>query len=227
MSRAPIPVRVKSAARPCYDACVFTGIVERSLQVLSNDVTPTGRRIVLPNHWPDAKHGESIAVNGCCLTIAELSPDRLMFDVIPESLDKTNLGLLNVGDHVHVERALKLGDRLDGHMVQGHVDGTAKIVKHTESADGWRTTVKSPAWLAKHLIPKGSVTLDGVSLTIAAIHDQAFEVALIPTTLDITQLGKRPAGWPLNVECDMMVKTIVSVIERQQSLNRTLPRDRL
>ena len=204
---------------------MFTGIIERSIPVLANVVTPTGRRLTLPNIWPDAAHGESIAVNGTCLTIAQISSTDLNFDVIPETLDRTNLSLLNPSDEVHVERALKLGDRLDGHMVQGHIDGTAAIVRHRESADGWRTTIKAPPWLAMYLIPKGSITLDGVSLTVAAINEQTFDVALIPTTLEITRLGQRPIGWPVNVECDMMVKTIVSVIERHQALTTRRPQD--
>lgn len=192
---------------------MFTGIIERSLPILDARPTAGGVRLAIANVWPDIRHGESIAINGCCLTVAEHDAKQIAFDVIPESLDKTNLGRLRGGDDVHVERSLKMGDRLDGHVVQGHVDTTAAIVSHAEGAD-WRIRVATPAAFAKYLIPKGSVTLDGTSLTLAAIGAGWFEVALIPTTLEITRLGKRPVGWPLNVEFDSMVKTIVSVVER-------------
>lgn len=196
---------------------VFTGIIERSLSLLDVSKTPTGIRLVLPNVWTDVKHGESIAVNGVCLTIAEQcdwhGEPTLAFDAIPETLSKTNLGLLKAGDEVHIERALRIGDRFDGHMVQGHVDGTAKILSQSGSEEDWRVRIELPSEFAKFVIPKGSITLDGVSLTIAELSGQSFEVALIPTTLQITRLGQRSVGWPLNVECDMMAKTVVRFLE--------------
>ena len=196
---------------------MFTGIIERSLTISRVHSTPAGIRIVLPNLWPDVKHGESIAMNGACLTVAELDGSSLTFDAIPETLVKTNLGLLKAGDKVHIERSLRLGDRFDGHMVQGHVDGTAKILSQTRMPQDWRMRVELPAALAKYFVPKGSITLDGVSLTIADLSEQSFEVALIPTTLEITGLGQRPIGWPLNVECDMMAKTVVRFLELKES----------
>ena len=196
---------------------MFTGIIERSLPVLDARPTAAGVGIRLPNPWDDLRHGESIAVNGCCLTVAAFDAAHVAFDVIRESLDKTNLGRLHADHEVHVERSLRLGDRLDGHVVQGHVDGTATILANEQRADDWRIRIATPPTLARYLIPKGSVTLDGASLTIAAIGDAWFEVALIPTTLAITRLGTRPVGWPLNLECDSMVKTIVSVVERTLS----------
>jgi riboflavin synthase len=193
---------------------VFTGIVERSLPLLDALPVPSGLRLTLPNAWKDVKHGESIAVNGVCLTVAELSDELLWFDVIRETLNRTNLGHLRPGDEVHVERSLRVGDRFDGHMVQGHVDGTANIREHETTNGEWRVRIDMPRELARYFVPKGSVTLDGISLTIAGLDADTFEVALIPTTLEITRLGQRPVGWPLNVECDMMVKTIVSVLEK-------------
>ena len=174
------------------------------------------RRLTLAVEWPDVKVGESIAVNGCCLTVAEITTGELGFDVVPETLEKTNLGLLKTGDDVHVERSLRIGDRLDGHFVQGHVDGTARLLLHKSNDDEWRLSVEAPAHLGKFLSPKGSVTLDGVSLTIAALEHDRFEVALIPTTLHLTQLGRRPIGWPLNLEADILSKTVVSWLERQR-----------
>jgi riboflavin synthase len=192
---------------------MFTGIVERSLRVLSVEDLPGARRITIENPWPDVNHGESVAVNGVCLTIARLQPKSIGFDAILETLQKTNLGDLKPGDEVHVERAMRIGDRFDGHFVQGHVDGTATVVWQEERTGEWRTRLRLPDHLAKYLSPKGSIALDGISMTIALIDGSEFEVALIPTTLQITRLGQRPPGSRINVECDTLAKTIVHFLE--------------
>jgi len=200
---------------------MFTGIINLSARLLAADATPTGRRLVIAtgsSAWPDAALGQSIAVNGCCLTIASLNPDQIAFDVIPETLAKTNLGLLKPGDKVHLERALRIGDRLDGHFVQGHVDGTAELVGIHRDADAaqandFRLEIRPPAVLMKYLTPHGSIALDGVSLTIARLHEHTFEVALIPTTLHLTALGNHSPGWPYNLEADTLAKTVVYWME--------------
>lgn len=192
---------------------MFTGIVEKHVPVLEIINKPMAWRIWIANTWTDLGHGESVAVNGCCLTIAELKPDRIGFDVIKETLDKTNLGQLKPNAHVNVERALRVGDRLDGHFVQGHIDGTGKLVAAVKSKDEVRLTVQPPPELRKFLVHKGSVAIDGVSLTIAAIKGENFEVALIPTTLELTTLGDRPIGWPFNLEADIVSKHIVAWLE--------------
>ena len=194
---------------------MFTGIIERTLPVVGVVDGPKFRRLTLQNPWPDVRHGESIAVNGCCLTVAELPPGELMFDVIVESLNKTNLGQLAQGDRVNVERSLRVGDRLDGHFVQGHVDGTGMLVAVDIDGDEWRYTIEAPPAVARYLVPKGSVTVDGVSLTIAALDGPRLQVALIPTTLAITTLGDKTPGWPFNLEADTMAKTIVTFLERR------------
>lgn len=196
---------------------MFTGIVEKSVKVVEVADNPKFRRLVIERIWEDLRHGDSIAINGCCLTIAELAAGKLCFDVITESLSKTNLGLLKAGDLVHVERAMRVGDRFDGHFVQGHVDGTARLLKCVASAEEWRLTVQPPADLMKYIIPKGSVSLDGVSLTVASLTNTDFDVALIPTTVNITQLANRQVGWPYNFEADMLNKTIVTYMERVRS----------
>lgn len=193
---------------------MFTGIVERSLPLISATDGTGFRRLTLPNPWPDVKLGDSIALNGVCLTVAEMADGTLGFDAIPETLKLTNLGLLNVGDPVHVERALRAGDRMDGHFVQGHVDATASLLEQITRHHEFRLKLETPPELGKYLIPKGSVTLDGVSLTIASLTPTTFEVALIPTTLNVTALGLRPLGWAFNLECDILSKTIVSYLER-------------
>lgn len=196
---------------------MFTGIVEKHVRVADIAHKPMAWRIWIENTWPDLAHGESIALNGCCLTIAEFEPRRIGFDVIKETLDKTNLGQLRAGDHVNVERALRVGDRLDGHFVQGHVDGTGELVDMVKTADEVRLTIQPPEELRKFLVPKGSVAIDGVSLTIAAIRGNRFDVALIPTTLQLTTLGDRSLGWRFNLEADIVSKHIVAWLEARES----------
>jgi riboflavin synthase len=194
---------------------MFTGIVERTLKVIGVAQGPGFLRLTIAHPWPDVKHGESIAINGVCLTIAELAPGQIGFDVIKETLDKTNLGLLSSGDDVNVERAMRVGDRIDGHFVQGHVDGVAALVRSKSSESEWRLTIEAPSHLAKYLAPKGSICIDGVSLTIAALEGNQFDVALIPTTLQLTTLGKRNIGWPFNLEADIISKQIVHFLENR------------
>jgi riboflavin synthase len=194
---------------------MFTGIIERSVRVIGVAQGPAFQRITLFNPWEDVIGGESIAVNGVCLTVAELSAGEVGFDVVGETLRRTNLGLIKAGEPVHVERSLRVGDRLSGHFVQGHVDGTAPLVEQGGAGrDEWRMVLEVPPELAMYLTPKGSVTLDGVSLTIAAVLGNRFEVALIPTTLQVTELGRREVGWPFNFEADVLTKTVVNWLSR-------------
>lgn len=196
---------------------MFTGIIEKSVRVIGVATSPKFRRLTLAVSWDDLHGGESIAVNGCCLTVADIAHNELGFDIIQETLDKTNLGLLKPGDEVHVERALRVGDRLDGHFVQGHIDGVATLIERIDSPTETRLRVKAPRDLGKYLVTKGSVAIDGISLTIAAVDGPVFEVALIPTTLAITTLGHRQVGWPFNLETDMLSKTIITWLERQKA----------
>jgi riboflavin synthase len=194
---------------------VFTGIVEQSVPIANIADGPRFKRVVIANPWNDVRGGESISVNGCCLTVAELMEGKIGFDVVLETLSRTNLGLLHIGDRVHLERSLRAGDRIDGHFVQGHVDGTAKLLDKQVMPE-CRLRFENPAALAKYIVPKGSVSVDGVSLTIAAIGTDWFEVALIPTTMARTELVNRAIGWPFNIETDVLSKTIISWLERQQ-----------
>jgi riboflavin synthase len=195
---------------------MFTGIVETTVRVIAVTNGEKSQRLTLAIEFPDLRLGQSIAVNGVCLTIAEISDGHVGFDVIQETLARTNLGLLEAGDEVHVERSLRIGDRLDGHFVQGHVDGPARIVEQRADAQEWRIKLECPSDLAKYLAPKGSVTLDGVSLTIAALEGSHVEVALIPTTVQMTTLARRPIGWQCNMECDILAKTVISWMERKE-----------
>jgi riboflavin synthase len=194
-------------------AGMFTGIIEKTVRVLAASDGPMFRRLVLGREWDDVKDGESIAVNGVCLTVAEITSAGIGFDVIKETLDKTNLGTLQPGDSVNVERSLRAGDRIDGHFVQGHVDGTGVLTDQINSPNEVRLTIAAPDHLAKFLAPKGSISIDGVSLTIASVQGNIFDVALIPTTLRLTTLGSREIGWRFNLEADILSKTIVHYLE--------------
>ena len=193
---------------------MFTGIVERTVHVGSVAEGTGFVRLTLAATWPDIKLGDSVAVNGVCLTVADIAPAGVGFDVIPETLRKTNLGLLRAGDPVNVERSLRAGDRIDGHFVQGHVDATGKLVGQLADEKEWKLTIHPPAELMKYIIPRGSIAIDGVSLTIANVANDRFEVALIPTTLKLTTLGSRAIGWEFNLEADVLAKTIVTNLER-------------
>lgn len=196
---------------------MFTGIIERTARVIGVAKGPAFLRLTIASNWADVQDGESVAINGVCLTVAEQVPGEIMFDVVKETLARTNLGMLGEGDAVNVERSLRVGDRLSGHFVQGHVDGPATLVAQGSGAkDEWRLTLECPHDLAKYLVPKGSVALDGVSLTIASVQGNRFEIALIPTTLQITALARRDVGWPFNMEADVLTKTVVAVMERRE-----------
>ena len=210
-----------SVCWPTLDG-MFTGIIEKTVRVVGVAKTPAFVRLTIASEWTDVQDGESIAVNGVCLTVADRQPGEIGFDVVEETLERTNLGLLEPSDLVHVERSLRVGDRLSGHFVQGHVDGTAVIVNQGAAGEHeWRLVLDCPADLVKYLTPKGSVSVDGVSLTIAAIKGNQFEIALIPTTLQITALGRRPVGWPANLEVDVLTKTAISWLERREQAGKS------
>ncbi|HLY09924.1 MAG TPA: riboflavin synthase [Planctomycetota bacterium] len=173
---------------------MFTGIVARKGRVIR-----PGRRLVVDTGWTDLAFGESVAVGGVCLTVAGLDGSQAAFDLVRETLKKTTLGSLKAGEDVNLERALRQGDRLSGHLVQGHVEGTGRVTR----AGG---TLRIQTELAAQMIPKGSIAVDGVSLTIVDVESDAFTVALIPTTRKITTLGRVKKGARVNLELDVMTK---------------------
>ena len=163
---------------------------------------------------PTPRLGASIAVQGVCLTVAEISGDVIAFDVIGETLDKTTLGALKSGDHVNLEPSLRMGDSMDGHIVQGHVDGTARIATVRQEGEWYVIWIEVDPTLVQYIIPKGSIAIDGVSLTVADIDKGRFSIALIPTTLDVTTLGRLKPGDRVNIETDIIARTIVTTIRR-------------
>jgi len=185
---------------------MFTGIIEEVGQVRQAGTRlQIGAKLILEDLIP----GGSIAVNGVCLTAVELSPDCFTADLAPETLHRSNLGTLHAGSPVNLERPVTLQQRLSGHIVQGHVDATAIIRSFDELADGnWWLRVELPASLMRYVVEKGSVTLDGISLTVAEVGENYLAVAVIPHTYRNTALRGAPAGSLLNVECDVLAKHV-------------------
>ena len=189
---------------------MFTGIVEELGHVVSLAHGPDSAVVKIrgPLVTADAAPGASIAVNGICLTVVELDADSFCVDVMAETLRRTCLGELTPGSPVNLERALAVGDRLGGHIVQGHVDGTGTILAR-QPGDRWEVvTISLPGELARYVVEKGSITVDGVSLTIAGLDDVSFQVSLIPTTLALTTLGTKQVGEPVNLEVDVLAKYV-------------------
>jgi riboflavin synthase len=194
---------------------MFTGLVEAMGVVARIAAEGAGTRIALaePRLAADAKIGDSIAISGVCLTVVARGPDSLAFEAGPETLTRTNLGELRVGDRVNLERALAVGDRLGGHLVQGHVDGMGRIAKRDRQGD-WETIWFScPPNLTRAMVPKGSITVDGVSLTLVEVAADRFSVALIPHTLAATTLGSKSVGASVNLETDIISKHVVKYLE--------------
>lgn len=193
---------------------MFTGIVEELGEITRRDVLADAARLTIrgPVVTADAGHGDSIAVNGVCLTVAELLPDgQFTADVMAESLNRSNLGELRVGSRVNLERAAAVNSRLGGHIVQGHVDGTGQVVAR-EPSDNWEVVrIEIPAAVARYVVEKGSITVDGISLTVSGLGAGPrdwFEVSLIPTTRELTTLGSAPVGTQVNLEVDVIAKYV-------------------
>ena len=192
---------------------MFTGlVVERGR--LIEDPVPSGQggvRLVI-GHSPELGErlsiGASLAVCGVCLTVTEQGPDRVKVELSPETLTRTTLGRLRGGDPVNLEPALRMGDPLGGHMVQGHVDGTARVVDRHDLSEHRVLAFEVPEDLTPFLVEKGSITVDGVSLTVSALYPDRFEVALIPHTLEMTTLSRLAPGDPVNLEVDVLGKYV-------------------
>lgn len=203
---------------------MFTGIIEELGEVVAIETATDSSRITVRGDvtTSDPAHGASIAVNGACLTVTdtEAKGGEVTFDVMAESLRRTGLGDLAVGDAVNLERAMVLGARLDGHLVQGHVDGTATILER-RPGDRWEEVRLSlDPQLAPFVVEKGSICLDGVSLTLSAVGEDHVEVALIPTTLELTTLGRKRVGDRVNVEVDVLGKYVNRMLTLDTGENR-------
>jgi riboflavin synthase len=190
---------------------VFTGIVEELGAVVGKETLGDTARLVIrgPIVTADARHGDSIAVNGVCLTVVDVLADgAFTADVIGETLNRSSLRGIGVGSKVNLERAAAVNSRLGGHIVQGHVDGTGHVIARTPS-DRWEVVrIALPVRLARYVVEKGSITVDGVSLTVSALGHDWFEVSLIPTTMELTTLGQADVGTQVNLEVDIIAKYV-------------------
>lgn len=212
---------------------MFTGLVEcvgtlqASHQGLSPQADP-GRQLTieLPEIREGLSLGDSVAINGCCLTVIALAQGNATFQAGPETLLRTNLGQLVPGDRVNIERALLAGGRLGGHIVQGHIDGTAVIKSRTQQGE-WEIVWFECGSLARTMVPKGSVAVDGVSLTVCDVTDDSFSVMLIPHTLDVTTLGEKGVGAVVNMETDILGKYVMKMVEQVLGADRGFLADKL
>ncbi|MDA0565376.1 riboflavin synthase [Streptomonospora sp. S1-112] len=197
---------------------MFTGIVEELGEVAAIEQAgdSPGEAVRLTVRGPlvtaDAAHGDSIAVNGVCLTVVDSADGAFRADVMKETLDRSSLGALVPGSPVNLERAARVSDRLGGHIVQGHVDGTAEVLERVTGSRAETLRFSLPADLARYVVEKGSVAVDGVSLTVATVGADNFTVSLIPTTLDLTTLGRKGIGAPVNLEVDVIAKYVERLV---------------
>jgi riboflavin synthase len=202
---------------------VFTGIVEELGEVTAvEDLGDAARfRLRGPVVTQGARHGDSIAVNGVCLTVVDHEGDEFTADVMAETLKRSSLGVLTVGSRVNLERPTAVGARLGGHIVQGHVDGTGTILDRTPSEHWEIVKISLPAGLARYVVEKGSITVDGISLTVVEAGEDFFTVSLIPTTLALTTLGIKQPGDPVNLEVDVVAKYVERLLgDRVQGAGR-------
>ncbi|AHH96150.1 riboflavin synthase [Kutzneria viridogrisea] len=186
---------------------MFTGIVEELGEIVAVEQLPNAARLTVrgPLVTSDARHGDSISVNGVCLTVVTSGEGQFTTDVVNETLQRSSLDKIHEGDRVNLERAMAAGQRLGGHIVQGHVDGVGVFLSRDEVG---LTRFGIPARLSRYLVEKGSITVDGVSLTVVEAGEDFFSVALIPTTLELTTLGRREPGDLVNLEVDVLAKYV-------------------
>jgi riboflavin synthase len=196
---------------------MFTGIVEELGFLAALERLERAARLTLkaPGVATDARPGDSIAVNGVCLTVVEATGAGFTADVMAETLDRSSLGRLGTGDQVNLERAATLSTRLGGHLVQGHVDGVGTVLERRADTHWEIVRIALPAGLGRYVVEKGSIAVDGVSLTVTAVTPEYFEVSLIPTTLAQTTLGTRPLGAEVNLEVDVVAKYVEKLVAGQ------------
>lgn len=193
---------------------MFTGLIEESGRVAGVRRQDGGARLSVRAQLvlPGLEIGDSVAVNGACLTAVEIDPAGFAVDCVAETLARTSLGELSPGDAVNLERPVRVGDRLDGHIVQGHVDGVGRVREATAEGESTRLEIEAPPDILRYVVEKGSITVDGVSLTVAGRGPEAFEVALIPHTISVTTLGPQAVGRRVNLEVDVLAKYVESLV---------------
>jgi riboflavin synthase len=190
---------------------MFTGLVEEAGEVLAIEPSAGGGcrfSVACQSAHEGVKIGDSIATNGCCLTVVKIEQNRLTFDLLEETRRATNLAGLRPGAKINLERSLKVGDRIGGHFVTGHIDGVAVIRRWEKAGSDFILEAEAPSGLERYLVPKGSVALDGISLTVGKVEGTRFNVWIIPHTREVTALSQRAVGDRLNLECDMLAKYV-------------------
>ena len=192
---------------------MFTGIVEGTGTVRAVDEHSDGRRLSIEAPLDGLERGQSIGVSGVCLTVETFDETGFEVFLARETVDRTYLGALERGDEVNVERALPADGRLDGHFVQGHVDGVAEVTDIRQVGEDWRFGFTLPPELAPYVVEKGSIAVDGISLTVATLDDERFEVAIIPETYDVTTLASKSVGDPVHLEVDVVAKYVESLLD--------------
>ena len=202
---------------------MFTGIIEAMADVSALIDEPPGKRLELAceSIAADAEIGASVAINGCCLTVVAHDGERMAFEAGPETLARTNLGELRVGDRVNVERSLAVGDRLGGHFVTGHIDATGVLERRTDDGQWSTLWFRVPRELSRQMASKGSIAVDGVSLTLVDVEAERFSVALIPHTLAVTTLGTLKPGDRVNLETDLLAKYVQRLLETDPTRQET------
>ena len=202
---------------------MFTGLIEELGTLTRVEVRPSGRRMGVraPAVAADARVGDSIALNGCCLTVVERSDEGFAVDVVPETLRRTTLGEWQEGDAINLERSLRLDQRLGGHLVQGHIDGVGTVRAVALEGEGSRVTIEVPPELARFVAEKGSLAVDGVSLTVARGLPMGCEIALIPHTLRHTTAGRYAPGHRVNVEVDLVARYLARLLEESGTGRRS------
>lgn len=193
---------------------MFTGIVEELAEVKAVESTDGGSRIVVAVRFdPVPALGHSVAVNGVCLTVVANDGDTVAFDAVHETMERSNLGSLGVGSRVNLERPMAASGRFDGHVVQGHVDGRGVLAARSQEGESHRLRVELESDISRYVVEKGSITVDGVSLTVTAVGADWFEFVLIPHTLEVTTLGMREIGEHVNLEVDVIAKYVERLLE--------------
>lgn len=194
---------------------MFSGIIDAIGDIESSAQTPAGRRLSVyaTGYWHGVNVGASIAIDGVCLTVTRVLGEVAAFDVISETLRRSTLGELAAGSRVNLQKSLAVGDRVDGHFVQGHVDAMATIAKIEQSQADVRYWFAPDAAALPYIIPKGGIAIDGISLTVVSVRDGLFDVALIPTTLERTTLGAKRAGARVNIETDILSRTVIHYLQ--------------
>jgi riboflavin synthase len=197
---------------------MFTGIILGKGTIIERRSSGNGMIFKMESDFDltDPEEGESIAVNGVCLTARNISTRKFSVDVSPESLARTNLGKLSVGSKVNLERALRLSDRLGGHMVSGHVDAVSKVLEKKPLGDFYQFTFEVPSGLARYIIEKGSIAIDGTSLTVNTCNDKTFSIVVIPHTLEVTLLGTLHQGDTVNIEVDLIGKYVEKMLQAEE-----------